>query len=82
MLQQLLPDLDIPRATNSRVASNSAEGLSECIADAMESGELRGTDPDLAAFYLWSRVHGVVMLLGSPWHWRRVSPCGRSPGRG
>ena len=37
--------------------------LRGCIADAMESGELRGTDPDLAAFFLWSRVHGIVMLL-------------------
>lgn len=37
--------------------------LRGCIADAMESGEMRGNDPDLAAFYLWSRVHGIVMLL-------------------
>lgn len=37
--------------------------LRDCIADAIESGELRSVDPDLAAFYLWSRVHGVVMLL-------------------
>lgn len=37
--------------------------LRGCIADAIESGELRGTDPDLAAFFLWSRVHGIVMLL-------------------
>ncbi len=39
--------------------------LRDCIADAMKSGELRGTDPDLAAFYLWSRVHGIVTLLMS-----------------
>ncbi len=37
--------------------------LRDCIADAMQSGELRSSDPDLAAFHLWSRVHGVVMLL-------------------
>ena len=37
--------------------------LRDCIADAMRSGELRRSDPDLAAFHLWSRVHGVVMLL-------------------
>lgn len=37
--------------------------LSDCIADAIQSGELRSSDPDLAAFHLWSRVHGVVMLL-------------------
>ncbi len=37
--------------------------LRDCIADAMASGDLRGSDPDLAAFYLWSRVHGIVMLL-------------------
>lgn len=37
--------------------------LRDCIADAMQSGELRSSDPDLAAFHLWSRVHGVLMLL-------------------
>jgi hypothetical protein len=28
-----------------------------------ESGELRAGDADLAAFFFWSRVHGIVMLL-------------------
>ena len=37
--------------------------LRDCLADAMQSCELRAADPDLAAFHLWSRVHGVVMLL-------------------
>jgi AcrR family transcriptional regulator len=37
--------------------------LRRCIVEAIESGAIRDTDPDLAAFYLWSRVHGIVMLL-------------------
>jgi AcrR family transcriptional regulator len=37
--------------------------LRECIAEAMEAGEIRSGDPDLAAFFLWSRVHGIATLL-------------------
>jgi AcrR family transcriptional regulator len=37
--------------------------LRRCIVEAMESGALKESDPDLVAFYLWSRVHGIVMLL-------------------
>jgi AcrR family transcriptional regulator len=36
--------------------------LRRCIVEAMESGEIRDADPDLVAFYLWSRVHGIIML--------------------
>jgi AcrR family transcriptional regulator len=37
--------------------------LRRCIVEAMEHGALKESDPDLVAFYLWSRVHGIVMLL-------------------
>ncbi len=37
--------------------------LRRCIVEAIEHGALKESDPDLVAFYLWSRVHGIVMLL-------------------
>ena len=37
--------------------------LRQCVAEAMAAGTLRDGDPDLVSFYLWSRVHGIVMLL-------------------
>jgi AcrR family transcriptional regulator len=37
--------------------------LRECVAEAMDSGAIRRGDPDLAAFLLWSRVHGIVTVL-------------------
>jgi len=37
--------------------------LHRCVVEAMDAGTLRTADPDLLAFFLWSRVHGIVMLL-------------------
>jgi len=37
--------------------------LRQCVAEAMNAGEIRKDDPDLAAFFLWSRVHGIVTLM-------------------
>jgi AcrR family transcriptional regulator len=37
--------------------------LRRCVVEAIESGCIRDADPDLVAFFLWSRVHGIVMLL-------------------
>ncbi len=37
--------------------------LRQCVVEAMAAGSVRGDDPDLVSFYLWSRVHGIVMLL-------------------
>jgi AcrR family transcriptional regulator len=37
--------------------------LRQCVVEAMKSGELSDGDPDLVAFFLWSRVHGILMLL-------------------
>lgn len=37
--------------------------IRQCVVEAMAAGSVRDDDPDLVAFYLWSRVHGIVMLL-------------------
>ena len=37
--------------------------LRQCVVEAMETGTVRESDPDLVAFFLWSRVHGIAMLL-------------------
>lgn len=37
--------------------------LRQCVVEAMEAGTVRESDPDLVAFFLWSRVHGIAMLL-------------------
>ena len=37
--------------------------LRQCVVEAMEEGTLRAADPDLVSLFLWSRVHGIVMLL-------------------
>jgi AcrR family transcriptional regulator len=36
--------------------------LREVVADAMEAGVLRGSNPELVSLYLWSTVHGLVTL--------------------
>lgn len=37
--------------------------LRQCVAEAIDAGAIRSDNPDLVSFYLWSRVHGIVMLL-------------------
>jgi AcrR family transcriptional regulator len=37
--------------------------LRQCVIEAIDAGILREMDPDLASFFFWSRVHGIVMLL-------------------
>jgi AcrR family transcriptional regulator len=37
--------------------------LRQCVSEAMKAGQIREGDPDLAAFFLWSRVHGIVTLM-------------------
>ena len=36
--------------------------LRQCVQEAIDSGALRQTQVDLASLFLWSRVHGIVML--------------------
>lgn len=35
----------------------------QTIVDAMEAGAIRRADPDLVVLYLWTHVHGLVMLM-------------------
>jgi AcrR family transcriptional regulator len=37
--------------------------LRQCVVEAIDAGAIHSDNPDLVAFYLWSRVHGIVMLL-------------------
>ena len=37
--------------------------LRRCVAEAVQSGEIRAEDPDLTALYFWTRVHGIVTLF-------------------
>jgi AcrR family transcriptional regulator len=50
--------------------------LRQSIVDAMASGALRDTDPDVMAHYLWTHVHGIVTLALSC----RLSECGECRG--
>ena len=55
------------RGGRRKLADVPGEGgysiLRRCVVEAMAAGSIRGDDPDLVSFYLWSRVHGIVMLL-------------------
>lgn len=37
--------------------------LRRCVAEAIESGQIRDDDPDRIALYLWSRVQGIATLF-------------------
>jgi AcrR family transcriptional regulator len=37
--------------------------LRQCVVEAIEAGVVRDEDPDLVSLFLWTRVHGIVMLL-------------------
>lgn len=37
----------------------------QCVQDAITAGTFRAADPDLVTFFLWSRVHGIIMLLAA-----------------
>lgn len=37
--------------------------LHQCVVEAMAAGTIRQADPALVSLYLWTRVHGIVMLL-------------------
>jgi len=52
-----------PRKLKALPGQGGFHLLRKCIADSMEAGTIRKSDPDLAAFFLWSRVHGIVTLL-------------------
>jgi AcrR family transcriptional regulator len=55
------------QAHDARAIDDLPEGggyhlLRRSIVEAMESGALRRGDPDVIALYLWSTIHGLVML--------------------
>jgi hypothetical protein len=52
-----------PRKVSELPGRGGLDLLRQCVAEAMATGEMRPDDPDLTAFFLWSRVHGIVMLL-------------------
>jgi AcrR family transcriptional regulator len=37
--------------------------VKQCVIDCIKAGEIRKGDPELITAYLWSRIHGVAMLL-------------------
>ncbi|MBT8057417.1 MAG: TetR/AcrR family transcriptional regulator [Gammaproteobacteria bacterium] len=53
-------------AERRKLADLPGEGgfsvLRQCVVEAIDAGVLRAADPDLVALFLWSRVHGIVML--------------------
>lgn len=55
------------RGGRKRLAEVPGEGgyriLRQCVVECMAAGSVREDDPDLVSLYLWSRVHGIVMLL-------------------
>lgn len=55
------------RGGRKKLADVPGEGgypiLRQCVVEAMATSAVRDDDPDLVSFYLWSRVHGIVMLL-------------------
>jgi AcrR family transcriptional regulator len=55
-------DLKDPPAVEDLPGGGGYPLLRQCVADAMASGAMRPTDPDLAAHYLWMLVHGIVTL--------------------
>ena len=52
-----------PRKISELPGRGGFDILRQCVAEAIASGKLRDEDPDRVAFFLWSRVHGIVMLL-------------------
>jgi AcrR family transcriptional regulator len=52
-----------PRKLSELPGRGGFDVLRQCVVEAIESGCIRNADPDLIAFFLWSRVHGIVTLL-------------------
>jgi AcrR family transcriptional regulator len=57
-----------PRVTGPRTVSEiqgerNYQLIRQCFVEAIAAGQIRDENPDLLTAYLWSRVHGIVMLL-------------------
>lgn len=57
------PVKPIPNKLSELPGEGGFRLLKVCVAEAMEAGTIRRGDPELAAFFLWSRVHGIATLL-------------------
>lgn len=56
------PFLREPRKISDLPGQGGYRILRQCVEEAMASGQIRSADPDLAAFFLYSRVLGIIML--------------------
>ena len=58
-----LPRRGGPRKLVEIQGEENYAAFKRCITDAIASGEIAKEDPDLVTAFLWTRVHGIVMLL-------------------
>ncbi len=58
-----MPLLGGPKKLSDVPGEGGYRILRQCVGEAIAAGAIRDDDPDLISFYLWSRVHGIVMLL-------------------
>ncbi|UCF18928.1 MAG: TetR/AcrR family transcriptional regulator [Gemmatimonadota bacterium] len=54
---------DCPTDIEELPAGGGYNLFRQTVVDAMESGAIRRSDPDLVVLYLWTHVHGLVTLL-------------------
>jgi AcrR family transcriptional regulator len=59
------PTASGPRALEDLPGKGGFEILRQCVAEAMDAGVLKRADPALVSLLLWTRVHGIVHLLGA-----------------
>jgi AcrR family transcriptional regulator len=50
------------RRLSDALFRRSIDALQQCVADCMESGQFTPGDPKLVAFYLWTRLHGLISV--------------------
>lgn len=59
------PSASGPRPLSDLPGNGGFEILRQCVFEAMDAGVLNRGDPALVALLLWTRVHGIVHLLGA-----------------
>ena len=52
-----------PRDLDELPGRGGYDLLRQCVLEAIESGAMRATDPDVVVLYLWSVVHGLVTIF-------------------
>lgn len=58
-----LPRQGRPRKVVEIQGEQNYEIVKQCVIDCIKAGAIRKSDPELMTAYLWSRIHGVVMLM-------------------